>query len=148
MSWSIWLYKDIGFQGMVHVSRDTPYMKLLKDFLEKKHKLAIDSWGADDTYVRDIYNPLVDLIKTNVKDPMHLEMYPYPVWTVTERVNRMARALLLGEIFVQEWAAYFRGMDEAQLDALAQSFRFENCLKRDGLNKILMEHAQQATLNQ
>lgn len=148
LSWSIWLYKDIGFQGMVHVSRETPYMKLLKDFLEKKHKLAIDSWGADDTYVRDIYNPLVDLIKTNVKDPKHLEMYPYPVWTVTERVNRMARALLLGEIFVQEWAAYFRGMDEAQLDALAQSFKFENCLKRDGLNKILMEHAQQATLIQ
>ncbi len=35
-SWSIWLYKDIGFQGMTYVSKDTPYMKLLKPFLEKK----------------------------------------------------------------------------------------------------------------
>jgi hypothetical protein len=35
-SWSIWLYKDIGFQGMTFVSKETPYMKLLKPFLEKK----------------------------------------------------------------------------------------------------------------
>lgn len=35
-SWSIWLYKDIGFQGMIYVSEDTPYMKKLKPFLEKK----------------------------------------------------------------------------------------------------------------
>ena len=35
-SWSIWLYKDIGFQGMVYVGEDTPYIKLMKPFLEKK----------------------------------------------------------------------------------------------------------------
>ncbi|WVR08824.1 hypothetical protein IAU60_005882 [Kwoniella sp. DSM 27419] len=35
-SWSIWLYKDIGFQGMVYVGEDTPYIKLLKPFLDKK----------------------------------------------------------------------------------------------------------------
>lgn len=35
-SWSIWLYKDIGLQGMVYVGEETAYMKLLKPFLEKK----------------------------------------------------------------------------------------------------------------
>lgn len=129
---------------MVHVSRETPYMTLLKDFLEKKYKLAIDSWGADDTYVRHVYDPLVNLIKSNVKDAKHLEQYPYPVVTLQKRVNRLARNLLLGDIFVQEWAEHFRGLDEKQLDELAQSFKFENCLKRDGLNKVLTEHAQQA----
>ena len=34
-SWSIWLYKDIGYQGMVYVGEDTPYFKLMKPFLEK-----------------------------------------------------------------------------------------------------------------
>ena len=145
LSWSIWLYKDIGFQGMVHVSRDTPYMQLLKDFLAKKHRLAIDSWGADDTDVRGVYDPLVDLIKQNVVNPKHLEMYPYPVWTIKERVNRLARAILLGDIFVQEWAEHFRGLDEKRLDELAKSFKFENCLKRDGLNQVLTDHAQQVS---
>lgn len=142
MSWSIWLYKDIGFQGMVHVARDTPYITLLKDFLAKKHRLAIDSWGADDTAVKHIYDPLVDLIKDNVKDEKHLEAYPYPVWTVEKRTARLSRAILLGEIFVLEWAEYFRGKTEEELDELAQSFKFEKCLKREGLNKVLTEHSQ------
>lgn len=41
-SWSIWLWKDIGFQGMVYVGEDTPYIKMLKPFLEKK-KVGIGS---------------------------------------------------------------------------------------------------------
>jgi hypothetical protein len=35
----------------------------------------------------------------------------------------------------------FKGMDEVQLEDLAKSFAFENCLKRDGLNEILTAHA-------
>lgn len=35
-SWSIWLWKDIGFQGMVYVDKKTPYMRLLEPFLRKK----------------------------------------------------------------------------------------------------------------
>lgn len=35
-SWSIWLWKDIGFQGMVYVDKETPYMRLLEPFLQKK----------------------------------------------------------------------------------------------------------------
>jgi hypothetical protein len=35
-SWSIWLWKDIGFQGMVYVDPETPYMRLLEPFLRKK----------------------------------------------------------------------------------------------------------------
>jgi len=30
------LWKDIGFQGMIYVDENTPYMKLMKPFLEKK----------------------------------------------------------------------------------------------------------------
>lgn len=118
-------------------------MKLFKDLLAKKQKLAIDSWGAHDKDVRSVYLPLVSLITDNVKDEKYLHQYPWPIWTIKERVTILARAILLGEVFATEWADYFRGMDEAQLDELAQSFKFENCIKRDGLNKVLTEHAQQ-----
>ena len=36
ISWSIWLYKDIGFQGMVHTAPTSPYMTLLAPFLANK----------------------------------------------------------------------------------------------------------------
>jgi hypothetical protein len=32
----IWLWKDIGFQGMVYVDKETAYMRLLEPFLQKK----------------------------------------------------------------------------------------------------------------
>ncbi|KAL1943731.1 hypothetical protein VTO73DRAFT_4176 [Trametes versicolor] len=142
LSWSIWLYKDIGFQGMVYVSQETPYMQLFKDLLQRKYRLAVDSWGGDDKFVRDIYGPIVKLIEDNVPNEEHRKLYPYPVWTVEGRVARIARNTLIGEFLVMEWAEHFRGMSEEQLERIAESFKFENCMKREGLNKVLREHAQ------
>ena len=136
------MYKDIGFQGMVHVSRSTPYMTLFKDFLAKKHRLALDAWGADDQYVRDTYKPLLDLILKEVK-PEDQQLYPAPVWKLTDRIGRLARNILLSEFFIKEWAEHFRGKTEAEIDEIARSFHFDNCLHRDLLNKVLTANASQ-----
>jgi hypothetical protein len=134
------LYKDIGFQGMVHLKLDSPYMTLFKDFLEKKHWMAVDSWGADDTRVRDVYKPLHDHIQEKIQ-PEHQLMYPYPVWKLHDRVNRLTRGLLMSEFLLKEYAEHFRGKSEEELDALAGSFAFKNCALRDGLNKVLSDNA-------
>jgi hypothetical protein len=42
-SWSIWLYKDLGFQGMQYVKKDTAYMKRMAPFLKKKKVRSVDS---------------------------------------------------------------------------------------------------------
>ncbi|KAK7472719.1 Endo-1,4-beta-xylanase 5 [Stygiomarasmius scandens] len=136
LSWSIWLYKDIGFQGMVYVSLETPYMKLLEKFLEKKHWLAVDAWGADDSHVRDVYEPLIQHIKKEIPED-YQKLYPYPVWRMESRATRLARNILIAEFLVKEWAAHFVGKSEKELDEIAASFSFENCLKRDKLNTIL-----------
>jgi hypothetical protein len=140
LSWSIWLYKDIGFQGMVYVSRETPYMRLLNKFLERKFRLAVDAWGTNDRYVKHIYRPIIDLIKENVAEE-HRQLYP-PIWNLENRVARLSRTMLVAEYMVKEWADAFKGLSEEQLDEIAASFKFENCLKRDGLNKILTDHAE------
>jgi hypothetical protein len=44
ISWSIWLWKDIGFQGMVYVNEDTPYIRLIKPFLAKKKVSLAKVW--------------------------------------------------------------------------------------------------------
>ncbi|RDB21881.1 putative glucan 1,3-beta-glucosidase A [Hypsizygus marmoreus] len=140
LSWSIWLYKDIGFQGMVYVSKSTPYMELFKDFLARKHRLSVDAWGKDDAQVKHIYQPIIDLIRSAVADDAHLKLYP-PLWSVEERVTRVSRTILVAEFLVREWAEMFRGFDEERLEELARSLRFENCEKREGLNKALRENA-------
>ncbi|ETW76521.1 glycoside hydrolase family 5 protein [Heterobasidion irregulare TC 32-1] len=140
LSWSIWLYKDIGFQGMVHVSRETVYMKLFKDFLAKKHRLAVDAWGADVSQVQHVYQPLIDLIQQEIPTQFQ-NLYPFPVWKLSDRVGRLARNILVSEFLVKEWAEHFRGKTEAEIDEIAKSFSFENCLHRESLNKILTDNA-------
>ena len=125
---------------MVHVSRETPYMVLFRDFLAKKHRLAIDAWGADTSAVQGVYQPLIDLVKQEVK-PEHQELYPAPVWKLQDRVGRLARNILVSEFLVREWAEHFRGKSDDQIDAIAKRFSFENCLHRDGLNKVLTDNA-------
>jgi hypothetical protein len=127
---------------MVHVSPETPYMKLFWDsgFLQKKFRLAVDTWGADDKAVKHAYEPIVSLIKEAVPDEKDRQLYPYPLWTVEGRVERLARNMLVAEFLVMEWAEHFVGKTEEELEELAKSFLFENCLKREGLNKVLTEY--------
>ncbi|KAG5336911.1 Endo-1,4-beta-xylanase 5 [Termitomyces sp. Mn162] len=141
LSWSIWLYKDIGFQGMVYVSTETPYMTLFKDFLAKKHRLAIDAWGADDSAVKQVYQPLIDHILQEIP-PQYQNIYPAPVWKLDSRITRLSRNILVSEFMIKEWADHFVGKTMEELDAIASSFKYENCLKREGLNHILTENAK------
>ncbi|KAG6833172.1 Endo-1,4-beta-xylanase 5 [Tephrocybe sp. NHM501043] len=141
LSWSIWTYKDIGFQGMVYVSTETPYMTLFKDFLAKKHRLAIDAWGADDVAVKHVYQPLVDHVLQEIPE-QYQNIYPHPVWKLDNRVTRLSRNILISEFMIKEWADHFKGKSLEEIDAIAASFKFDACLKRDGLNKIMSDNAK------
>jgi hypothetical protein len=125
---------------MVFVNPDTPYRKRFQDFLLKKYRLGVDAWGTDDKNVRHIYEPIIELIKKSVPDESFRKLYP-PIWSLEERVTRISRTMLVAEYLVREWAELFKGLNEKELEELAKSFAFENCGKRDELNKILQENA-------
>lgn len=135
-SWSIWTYKDIGYQGMVYVKPDTPYMRLLRPFLLKKKRTAVDAWGFDDTPVRDVFEPMEKWLVENA--PGVDRLYP-PMWKARQHLYRRVRNCLLGEVLCDEYAEYFRDKSTEELDALAKSFALENCQKREKLDAILAE---------
>lgn len=141
VSWSIWLFKDIGYQGMVYVHPDTPYMKLIAGFVEKKQRLGVDFWGCTDkTGVSHVYEPFVAELKKMI--PAHLLKRKYPpVWTFDRQVERVVRECLVSEYLTWEFAELFEGKTYDELEDLATSFAFENCVKRDELNRVLTEDA-------
>jgi len=59
---------------------------------------------------------------------------------LSRRIAKISRNILLAEYLVNEWAEHFIGKTEEELDALAASFKFENCEQRDGLNQVLKDH--------
>ena len=63
------------------------------------------------------------------------------VWAARHMHLKFLSTKLVSEFLVREWAEHFRGMDTEQLDELAKSFKFEKCMMRDGLNKVLQENA-------
>ncbi|WVR08845.1 hypothetical protein IAU60_005903 [Kwoniella sp. DSM 27419] len=142
-SWSIWLYKDVGFQGMVYAGSDTAYVRLLKDFLYKKKHLAADKWGADDTDVRDLFVPIENWLERSA--PGIKARYPSAQsgngknssWKTKDHLSRLVRNILLSEELVVEFAECFRGKSIKELDELAKSFEFAQCTQRTRLNDIL-----------
>jgi endoglucanase len=44
-SWSIWTYKDVGLQGLVHAAPEGAYMRRFGELIAKKTRLGLDSWA-------------------------------------------------------------------------------------------------------
>jgi hypothetical protein len=141
VSWSIWLYKDIGYQGMLHVSPDSAWLKLLKPFMQKKARLGVDFWGRDDKEVAHIYEPVKQHFKDVVPQEHWNKKYPSPLWDMSRHIDRVLRESLLSEYLCYEMAEYFRGKSNEELVELAESFKFENCVQRNQLNAILQKDA-------
>jgi aryl-phospho-beta-D-glucosidase BglC (GH1 family) len=131
VSWCIWLYKDMGLQAIMHQKDSTPYMKLVSAFLSRKDSLGSDAWGATDKNIRQVIIPLEEMFKKEFSN-----YNPYPKGSKSE-INLMIRHILIAEALVPEYCNLFKGLNDEHLVALAQSFRFDNYVKRDRLEKIL-----------
>lgn len=139
VSWSIWLYKDIGYQGMVYLDPESSYMKLIQPFVEKKQRLGLDFWGVvNKDGVKHLYEPFLEGMKQEVIEPYRSSRYP-KVWTLERHFERVIRETLMSEYIGWEMAELFRGKTEEELEDLASCFSFDKCIKREKLNDILRE---------
>ena len=131
VSWCIWLYKDMGLQAIIHQKDNTAYMKLVSAFLSRKDFLGADAWGSTDKNIRQVIQPLEELFKKEFPD-----YKPYPNGP-ERQISLMVRNILISEALVPEYCKLFKDLSEEQVVALAQSFRFENYVKRNRLENIL-----------
>lgn len=131
VSWCIWLYKDMGLQAIMHQNANTPYMKLVASFLARKDSLGADAWGATDKNIRQAIQPLEDLIKKEFPN-----YDPYPNGSMRE-IALLVRHILISEALLPEYCNLFKDLTDEQVVALAQSFNFNNYVKRTRLEDIL-----------
>ena len=130
-SWSLWTYKDIGLQGVVHVDPDSPWMRRLGPVLERKARLGVDRWGSLDMHVREALLPLEELVASEFPA---FEPFPFGQrWLV----HRLVRHILLAEAMVPEFARRFEGVTPGEIDELMDSFRLDHCVHRTRLEDLL-----------
>lgn len=138
--WSIWLYKDIGLQGMVHTAPDSKWMRTIAPFLKLKVDAQIDAWG---TYPSDSMSAVLDPLVKHLEsiNPDAGNEYP-TTWNVERHVRRVVLQTFFARTLKGKFAEQFRGMGKEELEECARSFHFKECKKRDGLNKIMQDHAR------
>jgi endoglucanase len=127
VSWNTWMYKDLGRQGLVGVRPDTPYRQRFDPFVAKKLRLSADGWGGDEIGPREVSEPLRELFAREFPG-----FDPYP-FGASHFIARLLLNITLAEPLAYEYADLFRGLDDSELDALADSFAFENCAVRESL---------------
>jgi len=135
-SWAIWTYKDVGLQGLVYADPESPYMLRIKPVLEKKARLGVDAWGSLDTDIKHIMDPIEETFRKEFPS-----FQPFP-WGQESWVERLVRCILLAEPMVNDFGRCFEGVKGSkQIAELADSFRFDNCLKRTSLVNLLKSAA-------
>jgi hypothetical protein len=137
ISWSIWLYKDIGYQGLTFVSPDSKWYRHLQPWLAKKKSLGLDRWGRNaDPEIEKIYTAVKNHFDAAILPEHKKALYP-PTWGTSDWVDRVLRDVLLSEYLASEFAEYFRDLSFKELDELAGSFKFENVKHREELIRHL-----------
>lgn len=120
-SWALWMYKDLGRQGLVSVRQGTPYRRLFDPFVAQKERLGVDQWGSDGEGVREVTRPVQELV---AREAPHFDPYP---WGRFDWVRTLLLNITLAQPLATEYAERFRGLDDSELDALADSFSFGSC---------------------
>jgi endoglucanase len=133
-SWAIWTYKDIGLQGLVYTDPESPYMQRVRDVVAKKARLGADQWGSLDDGVREVMEPIEQLLKREFPD---YEPFPFGA---EQWAQRIVRYIMLAEPLVKDFGRCFEGIRRPEtILGLADSFKLENCLMRTRLLDILEE---------
>lgn len=133
--WTIWLYKDMGFQGMIYTSPDSLWNRTVHSFVEKKRNLQLDAWGKyPSKELEAILTPLVKWVDS--VSPTAAATYPTP-WSTIHHVQRAVLQTFVAQSMCLEFARLFEGMSLEELGECAESFHFDKCIQRYGLNKRL-----------
>jgi endoglucanase len=129
--WAIWMYKDLGRQGLVSAAPDSPYRERFAAFVAKKDRLGVDQWGSTGEGVKEVTQPVQDLVAREFPS-----FNPYP-WGRFDWVRTLLLNITFAQPLVVEYAELFRGLDDSELLALADSFAFEHCNVREPLREQL-----------
>jgi endoglucanase len=132
--WTIWNYKDIGLMGAVYIHPESEWMRRTKPVRDIKSKLRCDHW------IERKWTELDGLIE-KLADHVSGVVQGHPgIWDdLVDAIQWKLCDGLLSQRLLPAFAEQFRGLTETEIERLMQSFALENCLRREGLLKIIGE---------
>ncbi len=134
--WTTWTYKDVGVMGWVYLHPESEYIQRIKHSLESKILLNSDFWMGwlPTTPAKDIVHTLAHEIVETVGDE------DISVAGIERYLTQATMATYIGALLQIPYAKLFKGLSEAELDRILQSFAFKNCIVHPELDAVMTKH--------
>jgi endoglucanase len=132
-SWTIWTYKDVGVQGLMQIAPDSAWLRLLGPTIERTRRLGALYWGVPPDVARAAYPDVHALVEREFGS---LPWYP---WGPGREVGAVVGENLIAGFLAAGLEPLFKDLDDTDLEALADSFRFERCVEYSELTDRLVE---------
>ena len=134
--WTTWTYKDVGVMGWVTLDPDSEYMRLIGPVQKMKQSLGAENFTARfaSSRSRELVRSLAAEMENVIGDPSISRQ---------GNVNCLSEAALAcyaAGMLEPVYASLFRGMSEEKIDSVMQSFDFSNCIRNEGLIRVLKKH--------
>lgn len=128
--WTHWTYKDIGLMGLVCVAPDSAWMQRTAPVRRAKTALRCDWWverapSAVDRRLDEIVELAIEAADTLNGEELRV------------RLAEAVQETVLSQALLPAFAAQFRGVGEAEIEALMQSFALARCRPHPGLEELM-----------
>jgi aryl-phospho-beta-D-glucosidase BglC (GH1 family) len=133
LHWTYWNYKDIGVAGWIHIPPDSPYARLIEPVTQVKRALTMDPSTSYliDPAVAGEFMGLANHLVNRLNDP-----------SIDRAANitfmgQITLTLYLATLYQSTFARLFASKTEKELDELARSFLFQNCMPSRQLMTVI-----------
>ena len=134
--WTLWTYKDVGKMGLVYLDPESEWMRRTRPVRQAKTVLRCDSWiERHETTIERLIGQIGDHVRAVVGD------LPGDWANLDDTLRWAICDGALSRTLVPAFAEQFRGMSEAEIDRLMQSFAFSNCIQREGMVQVVRARA-------
>jgi hypothetical protein len=110
-------------------------MHRIRPVVDKKIRLGVDSWATTDAAIRDVMAPIEAVFERE-----YPSFDPFP-FGQQRWIQTLVRSILLAEPMAADFGDCFVGVDDEQAIALAESFRFDKCARRQRLADLIAAKA-------
>jgi endoglucanase len=135
--WTIWTYKDIGMMGTLYANPGSPWMNRIQRMNAMKKKLGLDGWepfAQESIFMRRTVGRIVDEIRRATNNAE----LPYQQLKLT--LSNTLSVVVLADFLLPFYASQFKDMSFDEIERVMQSFRWDECVRRYGLEQILKNH--------
>jgi len=133
LHWATWTYKDVGVMSWVTPPPESAYRRTIAPSVEAKLSLESDFWmeWLPESPARRAVHGLLEVIRGRV-DARDFE----PAMSA-KYLRQVCLDVYAGAMLQPQFVRLFADMSEEQLDAVLQSWRFENCVPNAALMGLL-----------